>query len=56
MACKFRPTTHAKHRMIERGISRDEATETILKGAKKKKGNKIFALLRDYRKIKLTFI
>jgi hypothetical protein len=32
--------------MIERGISREEATETIMKGAKKKKGNKIFALLR----------
>ena len=46
MVCKFIPTTHAKHRMIERGNSREEATEAILKGAKKKKGNKIFALLR----------
>ena len=46
MDCKFRPTTHAKHRMIERGISRDEATEAILKGAKKKKGDKIIAILR----------
>ena len=46
MVCKFVPTSHAKHRMIERGISREEATEAILKGAKKKKGNKIFALLR----------
>jgi hypothetical protein len=46
MVCKFIPTTHAKHRMIERGISREEATEAILKGAKKKKGNKIYALLK----------
>jgi len=32
--------------MIERGISKIEATETILKGAKKKKENKIFAILK----------
>ena len=52
MVCKFIPTTHAKHRMIERGISREETTEAILKGAKKKKGNKIFALMR---KIEVVF-
>ena len=46
MVCKFIPTTHAKHRMIERGISREEATEAILKVAKKKKGNKLFTLMR----------
>ncbi|MCK5560959.1 MAG: DUF4258 domain-containing protein [Thermoplasmata archaeon] len=46
MFCKFRPTAHAKHRMIERGISRDKAIETILKGIKRHKDDKIFARLR----------
>lgn len=46
MSCKFRPTAHAKNRMIERAISRDKAMEAILKGIKRYKDNKIFARLR----------
>lgn len=46
MRCKFRPTEHAKDRMIERGISKDDVLEVILKGAKKRKEKKILAKLR----------
>jgi hypothetical protein len=44
--CEFRPTTHAKDRMIERGISRREAVEAIVKGAKRHNGPRIFSKLR----------
>ncbi len=46
MTCEFRPTTHAKDRMIERGISRQEAVEAIGKGAKRRNGPRIFTHLR----------
>lgn len=46
MTCAFRPTRHAKHRMIERGISRYEAVEAITKGAKLRRGPKVFSRLR----------
>lgn len=54
LPCAFRPTQHAKDRMIERGISRDEAEETITRGAKLRRGQKVFSRLEGieivYRK------
>ena len=54
LTCRFRPSQHAKDRMIERGISRTEAEETIAKGAKLRRGQKVFSRLRGveivYRK------
>lgn len=47
MPCAFRPSVHAKDRMIERGISRREAVEAMAKGAKRRNGPRIFAQLRD---------
>ncbi len=32
--------------MIERGISKSEAVEAIMKGAKRRKGRKVFSQLR----------
>jgi hypothetical protein len=46
MTCAFRPTNHAKDRMIERGISRGEAVETITRGAKLRRGSKVLSRLR----------
>ena len=46
MTCAFRPTNHAKDRMIERGISRDEADETIARGAKLRRGARVLSRLR----------
>lgn len=46
MTCAFRPTRQAKDRMIERGISKSEAVETITKGAKLRKGQKVLSRLR----------
>jgi hypothetical protein len=46
MPCEFRPSTHAKDRMIERGISRREAVESMVKGAKRCDGPRIFTRLR----------
>ncbi len=42
----MRATKHAEDRMIERGISRIEATEAIIKGAKLRRGRKIYTRLR----------
>lgn len=39
--------------MIERGISRQEATEAIVKGAKRQNGPRIFAQLRG---IEVVFV
>ena len=46
LPCKFRPTIHAKNRMIERGISKDTAIEIILKGSKRYIKKKVFARLK----------
>jgi hypothetical protein len=55
LTCRFRPSQHAKDRMIERGISRSEAEEAIGKGAKLRRGQKVFSRLRGveivYRKM-----
>ena len=46
MPCKVRATRHAEDRMIERGISRTEAAEAIMKGAKLRRGHKVLARSR----------
>ena len=46
LPCKMRPSKHAEDRMIERGISRSEAVETISRGAKRMRGPKVFSQLR----------
>jgi len=46
MPCKVRATRHAADRMMERGISRTEASEAILKGAKLRRGRRILARLK----------
>lgn len=53
MTCRFRPTSHAKDRMIERGIARDEAVDALMKGAKMKRGHKI---LTRYRGIEVVYV
>jgi hypothetical protein len=53
MVCKFRPTAHAKDRMIERGISRSEAVDAVSKGAKRRRGCKIFS---QYRGIEVVYV
>ena len=47
MMCAYRPSRHAKDQMIERGISREEAMEVIMKGAKHLKDRNI---LSGYRR------
>ena len=42
----MRASRHAEDRMIERGISRREAVEAISKGAKRRRGHKVFSQLR----------
>ena len=51
--CKFRPIPHAKVRMVERGISKEEMMDTIIRGAKRREGPKIISMLR---KIEVVFI
>ena len=52
MNCELRPTSHATEMLIERGISKGEVLETILKGAKKARGKKVTTM---FRKIKLVY-
>ncbi len=53
MTCTFRPSAHAKDRMIERGISRREAVEAISRGAKRRNGPRIFA---KHRSIEVVYV
>ena len=53
MACAFRPSAQAKAKMIERGISRQEATAAIVKGVKRQNGSRILAQLRG---IEVVFV
>ena len=46
LPCKMRATRHAEDRMIERGISRTEAVESITKGAKRMRGRKVYSQLK----------
>ncbi|MBU0662029.1 DUF4258 domain-containing protein, partial [Candidatus Micrarchaeota archaeon] len=41
--CKFRPSRHAKDKMIETGIAKIEILEAVLRGAKRKLENKIIS-------------
>ncbi len=50
--CKLKPTAHATEAMIERGISKTEALDTVLKGVKKVCNKRITSVLR---KIKLVY-
>ena len=46
LPCTMRASRHAEDRMIERGISRTDAVEAITKGAKRRRGPKVFSQLR----------
>jgi hypothetical protein len=46
--CSFRPSVHAKDKMIERGISKYEIIECIAKGVKKVFKTKIISLFRGF--------
>lgn len=45
--CKFRPTLHAKERFAERGVSREEATHALLRGARVRQGSKLVSRHRQ---------
>jgi hypothetical protein len=47
MKCKIRPSIHAQDMMTERGVSITETTETISKGAKKLKKNRVVSFHRN---------
>jgi len=49
--CSFRPSKHAKDKMIETGISKMEMLEGILKGAKKVFKDKIIATFKGFEVI-----
>lgn len=51
--CRFRPTKHVKIQMVERGISKEEIKDAIMRGAKRRQGPKIIASLR---RIEIVFI
>ncbi len=53
MGCAFRPTRHMKNMMLERGLSKKEIMDAILKGAKRAKGKKITSL---FKRIEVVFI
>lgn len=53
--CAFRPSKHAKDAMIERGISKDDILEAILKGAKRIFGQKILSTFRGFEAVYRQF-
>jgi len=46
--CSFRPSLHAKDKMIETGISKAEILESVLKGAKRYFHNKIISTFKGF--------
>lgn len=46
MKCKLKPSKHAIYKMVETGISVNEVTEGILKGAKRSSEGKIITFFR----------
>jgi hypothetical protein len=46
--CEFRPSGHAKDKMIETGITKPEILEAILKGAKRALHNKIISAFKGF--------
>lgn len=53
MVCAFRPTKHMKNMMLERGLSKKEIMDAVLKGAKRVKERKITSL---FKRIEVVFI
>ena len=53
--CKFRPSIHAKDKMIETGISKFEILDAILRGAKRTFGNKILSTFGGFEVIYKQF-
>jgi len=53
MGCAFRPTKHMKNMMLERGLSKKEIMDAVLKGAKRVKERKITSL---FKRIEVVFI
>ncbi|MBS3060912.1 MAG: DUF4258 domain-containing protein [DPANN group archaeon] len=53
MKCTIQPTRHAKDKMIERGISKQEVLDAITKGAKRRQEYKIVS---RYRWVEVVFI
>ena len=47
MECKIRPSIHARDMMTERGVAKTEVVETISKGAKKLRKNKVASFHRN---------
>ncbi len=46
--CSFRPSQHAKDKMIETGISKIEILESVLMGAKRTMHNKIVSVFKGF--------
>jgi len=46
--CSFRPSMHAKDKMIETGISKLEILEVVMKGAKRTFENKIISRFKGF--------
>ena len=46
--CAFRPSKHAKDKMLETGISKWEMLDAILRGAKRRLQNKIISTFRGF--------
>ena len=44
--CRLRPSLHASDRMISQGIGHQEIMEAIVKGAKRREGEKIVSRFR----------
>ncbi|MBI4182258.1 MAG: DUF4258 domain-containing protein [Candidatus Aenigmarchaeota archaeon] len=44
--CKLRPSLHAADRMISQGIATGEVLEAILKGAKRREGERVVSTLK----------
>ncbi|MFH1544901.1 MAG: DUF4258 domain-containing protein [archaeon] len=53
--CKFRPSKHAKDKMIETGLSKLEILDAILRGAKRTFENKILSAFKGFEVIYRQF-
>ena len=49
--CSFRPSKHAKDKMIETGISKIEILESVSRGAKKAYGKKIISTFKGFETV-----
>jgi hypothetical protein len=55
MECSFRPSAHAKSRMIQRDLEKKEIIEAILKGPKRIHENKIIATYKNFEVVYKQF-